>query len=76
MTDESIELDNPDAAPEEAPKKKSDIAGTIMVIFSILAFGCLTAVLVLQWLEYSYYRGGASKEGDPYAAQVLIPPQQ
>ena len=74
MTDASIQVDN--GASGEAPKKKSDIAGTIMVIFSILAFGCLTAALVLQWMEYSYYRGGAPVEGDPYAAQVLIPPQQ
>jgi len=76
MTDASIELDGQEAPPEETPKKKSDIAGLFMVIFSILAFGCLTAALVLQWMEYSYYRGGTAKEGDPYAAQVLIPPQR
>jgi hypothetical protein len=79
MTDESIQLDQPDTPDAKGagdePKKKKDIAGTFMVIFSVLAFACLTAALVLQWMEYSYYRG-TPKEGDPFAERVLIPPQR
>ena len=39
----------------------------------IIAFVFYTAMLVLQFMEYKYLRGGSASESDPYAAPVLIP---
>jgi hypothetical protein len=72
MTDSKIEMDS-DTKKAEAPKKKKDVLGTLMVIMSVVAFGCLTAAIVMQVLEYRYYRG-VDNPNDRFSSEVLIPP--
>jgi hypothetical protein len=73
MSDDGIVLDSDESA-EEKPAKKKDLVGTLMVVMVIVAFGCLAGALTLQFLEYRYMRG-VDKPGDPYASEVLLPPQ-
>lgn len=68
MSDSDFEI-------EEAPVavKAKNATPAWMVAMVIIAFVCYTAMLVLQFMEFRYLRGGSVSESDPYAAEVLIP---
>ncbi len=65
---DGIELD------VSSKKAKSDVS-VWMLLLTIVAFGCFTATIVLQYLEYAYMRGQMPNETDIYSGQVLIPEQ-
>lgn len=74
MSDDGIELDSDEKKEDDAPAKKKDIAGTLMMVMVIVAFLCLVGALTLQFLEYRYMRGEDNPD-DRFAAEVLLPPQ-
>ena len=75
MADDDIQLDEtPAPIAPPTPAKPKSATPVWMVILVVLAFGCLVRTLTLQYLEFSYLRGGAASETDPYAAPALIPP--
>jgi hypothetical protein len=68
MTDSDFQLDD-----EPKAGKVKSATPAWMVAMVIIAFVFYTAMLVLQFMEYKYLRGGSASESDPYAAPVLIP---
>lgn len=64
-----IQLDN----DMEMNARESDSIPSWAVALVIVPFVCFLVVLVLQFMEYQYYRGTGPSETDPYAAPVMIP---
>lgn len=73
MSDDGIELDTDEHAEPKSGNQK-DWLGILMAVMTVVTFCCLAAALTLQFLEYRYMRG-EDKPDDPYASEVLLPPQ-
>jgi len=67
MTDSDIQLDE-----EPAVSKPKGGISPIMVAMVIITFTCLVVMLVLQYSEYRYFRGGPESDSDTYSADVLL----